>query len=103
MCENQFSEAERQLLHLTPSKQTSIRNHYRNTDYHPSIIVRAYRKIRTWLTDHFVIAEHRLENIYSISIIITFAFLGILFLYLDYHGGAAGGLDDIKIDKKQKN
>lgn len=69
---------------------TAIRQYYRNTDYHPSKIVRAYRMTRTWLTDHFVIGERRFENIYSGSFIVVFAIFFIIILYVNIEVGNEG-------------
>lgn len=84
----------------TPSI-VAIRNHYRNHQYHPSRIVRAYRKTRTWFTEHFVLAERPFENAYSFSFLLS---TGILFIFVSYLnlqlGGGSGGLD---VDKTQQN
>lgn len=72
----------------------NIRHHYRNYEYHPSRIVRAYRKTRTWLTDHFVLAENRFENIYSFAFLATIGILMIFVGWLNLQlGGEAGGFD----------
>lgn len=84
----------------------AVRHHYRNYDYHPSRIVRAYRITRTWLTDHFVIAEKRLENIYSFLILLTTAVLLVIVARLNLQlGGEAGGFDinRLKTDNEVKD
>lgn len=81
-----------------------IRHHYRNTDYHPSRIVRAYRITRTWLTDHFVIADNRLENIYSFSMLLTTAILFVVAAWLNLQvGGEAGDFDTNKLKPKDSD
>lgn len=78
---------------ITPSL-TTIRHHYRNYEHHPWRIVRAYRKTRTWLTDHFVISEKRFENIYSFSFLVTVVIAFFITTTLNLQlGGEAGGLD----------
>lgn len=60
--------------------------------------MRAYRKTRTWLTDHFVIAEKRMENIYSFFMLLTTAVLFVLVTWLNLQeGGESGGLDTNKL------
>lgn len=91
-------------LRSTTPNSIAIRQYYRNYEYHPSRIVRAYRITRTWLTDHFVIAEKRMENIYSFLILLTtavlFIFVGLLNLQV---GGEAGGFDVNKLEQIDKN
>lgn len=82
------------------NKLVGIRHYYRNYQDHPSRIVRAYRKTRTWLTDHFVIADRRFENIYSFTFFVTICILGIVSAYLNLQlGGDAVGYDVDKIQK----
>lgn len=91
------------LRSTTPSFNI-IRHHYRNTDYHPSRIVRAYRVTRTWLTDHFVIADNRMENIYSFSMLLTTAILLIVACWLNLQvGGESGGFDTNKLTPKDSD
>lgn len=81
-----------------------VRHHYRNTDYHPSKIVRAYRMTRTWLTDHFVIADNRMENLYSFTMLATTAILFVFAGWLNLQeGGEAGGYDVNKIKPKDSD
>lgn len=82
----------------------NIRHHYRNYEYHPSPIIRAYRRTRTWLTDHFVLAENRFENIYSFTFLVTVAILLMLVGWLDLQvGGESGGLDVNRLPPDQLN
>lgn len=77
----------------------AVRHHYRNNEYHPSRIVRAYRMTRTWLTEHFVIAEKRMENIYSFLMLLTTAVLIIFVGWLNLQpGGEAGNFDANKLE-----
>lgn len=90
-------------LKLKTPNLVIIRHHYRNYNYHPSRIVRAYRMTRTWLTDHFVIAEKRFENIYSFLMLLTTAILFIVITMLNLQvGGEAGGLDVDHLNKDDK-
>lgn len=85
-------------LRSTAPNSMTIRHYYRNYEYHPSRIVRAYRITRTWLTDHFVIAEKRMENIYSFLMLLTTAVLLVYIGFLNLQvGGEAGGYDTNKI------
>lgn len=92
------------VLRSTAPNFIAIRHHYRNTDYHPSKVVRAYRMTRTWLTDHFIIADNRIENIYSFTMLLTtallFVFVGWLNLQL---GGEAGDFDTNKLKAVDAN
>lgn len=91
-------------LRTSTPNVTAIRHHYRNTDYHPSKIVRAYRMTRTWLTDHFIIADNRIENIYSFSMLVTTAILLLLACWLNLQeGGEAGGYDVNRIKATDSN
>lgn len=87
-------------LRLNTPNLIVIRHHYRNYNYHPSRIVRAYRMTRTWLTDHFVIAEKRMENIYSFMMLLTTAVLLVFVGWLNLQeGGEAGGFDVDRLKK----
>lgn len=92
------------ILETTTTNITTIRHHYRNHEYHPNRIVRAYRITRTWLTDHFVIAENRFENVYSFTFLVTIAILFFLVSYLNLQmGGEAGGLDANRIPQSKQD
>lgn len=85
-------------LRSTTPNLIAVRHHYRNYEYHPSKIVRAYRMTRTWLTEHFVIAEKRMENIYSFLILLFTAILFIFVCTLNLQlGGEAGDFDVNKL------
>lgn len=80
---------------------TTIRHHYRNYQHHPLRIVRAYRKTRTWLTDHFVIAENRFENIYSFTFLVIVGLACLLTMWVNPKlGGEAGDFDRNKLAPK---
>lgn len=80
-----------------------LRNHYYNSDYHPSKIVRAYRKTRVWLTEHFVLADQRIANIYSASLLVT-VFIAFWFVnwFFTFSGGPNAGLDVDQTQKKKE-
>lgn len=89
------------LLRSKTPNTIGIRHHYRNYEYHPNRIVRAYRQTRTWLTDHFVLAENRFENIYSFSFLVTFGVLLCFVGWLNLQvGGEAGDFDTNKLPPK---
>lgn len=63
---------------------------------------------RTWLTDHFVIADNRIENLYSFMMLFTAAFLLVFVGWLNLQvGGEAGDYDTNKlkasVDPNQNN
>lgn len=92
------------LVSAKPLNSVAIRHYYRNYEHHPSRIVRAYRKTRTWLTEHFVIAEKRMENIYSFLMLLTTAVLFVFVGWLNLQeGGEAGGLDTNKLKTIDSN
>lgn len=91
-------------LKLKTSNNVSIRHYYRNYDYHPNRLVRAYRMTRTWLTDHFVIADNRFENIYSFTFLVTVLVAFIFVSWLNLHvGGEAGDFDKNKLPPKEES
>lgn len=65
--------------------------------------MRAYRQTRTWLTEHFVLAEHRLANMYSASILLTLVIAIIWVFYLDFVIDFLGGHDIDRTEKKTDN
>lgn len=89
------------LLRSTSPNFIIINQYYRNYEHHPWRIVRAYRKTRNWLTDHFVLSDQRFENIYSFSFLVVVGIALIITCYLNLQmGGAEGGYD---VDKTQSN
>lgn len=95
-----LSENQSSNQRLSSDHFAGIRYYYRNYEHHPSRIVRAYRQTRTWLTDHFYIADRRFENIYSFTFLVTFGVVGIITVYLNLGlGGESGGYD---VDRTQK-
>lgn len=81
----------------------ALRNHYYNREHHPSKLVRAYRKTRNWLTEHFVFSEQRIENIYSAYIlVILFVALCYINWFYTISGGPNAGLDVDQTQKKKK-
>lgn len=83
---------------------STIRHYYRNEKRHPSRIVRMYRRTRTWLTDHFIISDRRIENIYSFSLlaIIFIATVYIFFFDLFMKGASGQRYDDNSLEKYKK-
>lgn len=59
-----------------------------------------YRKTRTWLTDHFLISDRRIENIYSFSFLAMIAIATIYIIYFDWIGGTTGLDHDVNKVKK---
>lgn len=101
-----FSPSDKEKHPLTSFKTPlcmTLRNHYYNTKYHPSKIVRAYRKTRNWLTEQFVFAEHRISNIYSASLMLTF-FIAFWYVnwFFTFSGGPNAGLDVDQTQKKKE-